>query len=75
MEILNIEFALFSHGGFFNHFLTAALGVKLRRNEANDNEYWFLKNNCAITRLDISNNHLLIVYLNRIDFMSDDLIT
>ncbi len=67
--------ALFSHGGFFMHFLTAALGVKMRRNKANDNEYWFLKNNCAITRLDVSNNHVLVVYVNRTGFLSDNLIT
>jgi broad specificity phosphatase PhoE len=67
--------ALFSHGGFFMHFLTAALGVKMRRNKANENEYWFLKNNCAITRLDVSNNHVLVVYVNRTGFLSENLIT
>jgi 2,3-bisphosphoglycerate-dependent phosphoglycerate mutase len=67
--------ALVSHGGFFMYLLTTALEINMRRNEAYDHDYWFLMNNCGITRLDISNDHVLIAYVNRTDFLPADLIT
>ena len=67
--------ALVSHGGFFMHLLTAALGVEMRRIKEFDHEYWFLKNNCAITRIDVYDERVVVVYANRTDFLPDDLIT
>jgi len=67
--------ALVSHGGFFMHFLTSALGIEMRRIEEFDYEYWFLKNNCAITRIDVIEERVLVVYVNRTDFLPDSLIT
>jgi 2,3-bisphosphoglycerate-dependent phosphoglycerate mutase len=67
--------ALVSHGGFFMHFLTAALEVDMKRIKEFDHEYWFLMNNCGITRLDINNGRVLVAYVNRTDFLPDDLIT
>ena len=67
--------AIVSHGGFFMHLLTIALGIEMRRIKEFDHEYWFLKNNCAITRIDVYDERVLVVYVNRTDFLPDDLIT
>jgi 2,3-bisphosphoglycerate-dependent phosphoglycerate mutase len=67
--------AIISHGGFFMHLLTTALGVEMRQIKEFEHEYWFLKNNCAITRIDIHDEHVLIAYVNRTDFLPDNLIT
>jgi 2,3-bisphosphoglycerate-dependent phosphoglycerate mutase len=67
--------ALVSHGGFFMHLFTTALGIKMRRKEDFDHDYWFLMNNCGITRLDISDGHVMVAYVNRTDFLPSHLIT
>ena len=67
--------AIFSHGGFFMHLLTAALGVEMCRIKESKHEYWFLKNNCAITRIDVRDENVFIAYVNRTDFLPDNLIT
>lgn len=67
--------ALVSHGGFFMHLLTTALKIEMRRIEEFDHEYWFLMNNCGITRLDVTNDRVLVMYVNRTDFLPSDLIT
>jgi len=67
--------ALVSHGGFFMHLFTTALEINLRRKEEFNHDYWFLMNNCGITRLDISNDHVLVAYVNRTDFLPSQLIT
>jgi 2,3-bisphosphoglycerate-dependent phosphoglycerate mutase len=67
--------ALVSHGGFFMHLLTAALGIEMRRIREFDHEYWFLMNNCGITRLDVTDGRVLVMYVNRTDFLPSNLIT
>ena len=67
--------ALVSHGGFFMYLFTTALGIKMRRNEEFDHDYWFLMNNCGITRLDVSDDHVQVAYVNRTDFLPSNMIT
>lgn len=67
--------AIISHGGFFVHLLTTALSIDMRRKKDFDHEYWFLMNNCGITRLDVANDHVSVAYTNRTDFLPDHLIT
>jgi len=67
--------AIVSHGGFFMHLFTTALGVKMRSVEDSHHEYWFLMNNCAITRLDVKDNRVLVAYTNRNGFLPHHLIT
>jgi 2,3-bisphosphoglycerate-dependent phosphoglycerate mutase len=67
--------AMVSHGGFFMYLLATALNIELHRNEEFNHQYWFLMNNCGITRLDVSNDHVQITYINRTDFLPDYLIT
>lgn len=67
--------ALVSHGGFFMHLLTAALKIEMRRIKEFEHEYWFLMNNCGITRLDVIDHQVLVAYINHTDFLPDHLIT
>jgi len=67
--------ALISHGGFFMHLFTTALKIPMRRIKEFEHEYWFLMNNCGITRLDVTDGNVLVHYVNRTDFLTDDLIT
>ena len=67
--------ALISHGGFFMHFLTTALNIDMPGNDSLGHKFWFLMNNCGITRLDIGNGRVFVSYINRTDFLPDHLIT
>lgn len=67
--------AIVSHGGFFMYFLTTALGIEMRRIHESLHMYWFLMNNCSITRLDVKDQQVLVTYANRNDFLPDHLIT
>ena len=61
--------ALVSHGGFFNYLLAAIVRFPL------ENYPWFYMNNTAITRIDFTKERVGIVYINRADFLSPNLIT
>jgi 2,3-bisphosphoglycerate-dependent phosphoglycerate mutase len=67
--------AIVSHGGFFMYLFTTALGIEMRRIQDSLHEYWFLMNNCSITRLDVKNEQVLIAYTNRNNYLPDHLIT
>jgi 2,3-bisphosphoglycerate-dependent phosphoglycerate mutase len=57
------------HGGIFARILTGLFDVQAE-------DYWFLMNNCAITRVDVEDDgHVRLVYLNKADFLPDDLVT
>ncbi|MDQ2691788.1 MAG: histidine phosphatase family protein [Chloroflexota bacterium] len=66
--------ALVSHGGFFMRLLSAVLKLPWRQ-AAHGLKSWFVLNNCAISRFDIRGEELNIAYLNRTDFLPDELIT
>lgn len=76
--------ALITHGGFFNPLLLAltdlqrvfpagspATGDEKRRSP----DFWFQLHNCSITRLDLSEDYRILVYMNRVDFLDSNLIT
>jgi len=63
-----------SHGGFFMQLLTCAIQVEMRRIADWMHEYWFLMNNCAITRIDVK-DQVLVCYTNRNNFLPAELIT
>lgn len=67
--------AIVSHGGFFMYLFTAALKLEMRRLDEAKHEYWFIMNNCGITRLDIQDGRVVVAYTNRTDFLTPDLIT
>jgi len=61
--------AIITHGGIFARILSALLDVRAER-------YWFLMNNCGISRIDINDDgHFTLMYLNKVDFLPDDMIT
>lgn len=62
--------AVFSHGGFYNAFMRQVLGLP-----AQEDGLWFVLNNTAITRIDFCSDEIIVVYLNRVDFLPTDLIT
>lgn len=61
--------AVFSHGAFFNYFLSAVL------NHSKQDGLWFLMNNTAISRLDFMPDFIDIVYTNRCNFLPREMIT
>jgi broad specificity phosphatase PhoE len=61
--------AVVGHGGFYNHLLAALLDMPKR------DGYWFALNNAAITRIDFHAEEVVLVYLNRVDFLPRELIT
>ncbi len=64
-----------SHGGFFNYLLTSALGVKFPPLDEVRHQFWFLMNNCAISRIDYDMEQVLVCYINRHDYLPGPLIT
>jgi 2,3-bisphosphoglycerate-dependent phosphoglycerate mutase len=61
--------ALITHGGFYDHLLTAMLDTH------HPNHFWFPLNNCAISRIEYSKGNLAVMYHNRFDFLPPELIT
>ncbi len=61
--------AVISHGGFYNYVLMAVLNLPLREG------FWFGLNNAAITRIDFVDGRADLMYLNRAEHLSDDLVT
>lgn len=57
------------HGGIFTHILTAFFNIQAER-------YWFLMNNCAISRVDLSDDgYVMLAYMNKVDHLPDHLVT
>lgn len=65
----NDRVAVVSHGGFYNDFLLAVLGLPIQ------NHLWFSMYNTAITRIDFHEDTTEVVYQNRVDHLPPDLIT
>jgi 2,3-bisphosphoglycerate-dependent phosphoglycerate mutase len=63
------QVGLVSHGGFYNALLSVMFGF------GPSAELWLLMNNAAITRLDIQNGRIELVYHNRVDYLPDHLVT
>ncbi len=61
--------AVISHGGFYNDFLAALLNLPER------DGVWFELSNAGITRIDFGEDHVNMLYANRVDFLPKDLIT
>lgn len=58
-----------THGGIFARILTALFDLRAE-------SYWFLMNNCGISRVDIRDNgHFILAYMNKVDHLPDHLVT
>lgn len=61
--------AIVTHGGIFARIISSLLDVGAEK-------YWFLMNNCAISRLDMDEDgRFTLMYINNVDHLTDDLIT
>jgi len=67
--------AIVTHGGFTNYLLRVMLRISLEEPDNRKLDYRLIYNNCAISRFDFVDNRILMVYHNRADFLTDDLIT
>ena len=66
----NHRVGLVMHGGIFARILYELFSAQRDRN------WWFLMNNCGISRVDISDNgHVTLAYMNKVDHLPDNLIT
>jgi 2,3-bisphosphoglycerate-dependent phosphoglycerate mutase len=66
--------AFFSHGEFFMRLLCAMLNLPYKQ-AAHDMKFWFLMNNCAISRFDVRNGKFNVTYVNRVDHLPGGLVT
>ena len=66
--------ALVGHGGFYNYFMGAVLG-QLDTIQGPHLSLRFLLNNAAITRVDFKNGTTNLVYHNRTEHLSSELIS
>ena len=65
------KIVLFSHFGFFNYFLSALINFEWSETVK------FKMNNAGISRIDVNDDRSLkeIVYINKVDFLPNELIT
>ena len=57
------------HAGIFAHILSVFYNIQAEN-------YWFLKNNCGISRIDVSaSGRVTLMYMNKVDQFPDHLIT
>jgi 2,3-bisphosphoglycerate-dependent phosphoglycerate mutase len=63
------QVAIVTHGGFANTLIREILQIP------EDYKVWFVLNNVSITRIDIQDGAYRIVYMNRVDFLPEDMIS
>jgi 2,3-bisphosphoglycerate-dependent phosphoglycerate mutase len=61
--------ALVSHGGFFQEVMAAVLGIPTF------GDHWLMQHNTGMARLDFSKGEFVLQYLNRLDWLTPDLIS
>jgi len=69
--------AVFTHAGFFQSLMTALFttGNTLTAPHLNTPRMGFGMSNASISRFEIDNDMIVVRYINRVDFLPDDLIT
>lgn len=68
--------AIVTHGGFFQSLLSAFLTTNsFATDSAGISAVWFGMSNASVSRFEIVNKSVGIRYLNRVDFLPDELIT
>lgn len=67
--------AIVTHGGFFVAILRTLFGFSTFANNERENQIWLHANNTSITRLDFGEDHIELIYLNRLDHLPTHLIT
>ncbi|MCA9932421.1 MAG: histidine phosphatase family protein [Ardenticatenaceae bacterium] len=69
------QVAIITHGGFFTAVVRTLLGFSTLEKREGENRIWLHANNTSITRLDFDDDHVELVYLNRLDHLPTHLIT
>ncbi len=65
----NHKVGVVMHGGIFARMLTVLFQIQTPK-------YWFLMNNCGISRVEISDDgRPMLIYMNKVDFLPDHLVT
>jgi broad specificity phosphatase PhoE len=65
----NHRVGIIMHGGIFARILSVLFNIQAER-------YWFLMNNCGISRVDVSDEgHVMLAYMNKVDHLPDHLVT
>lgn len=69
--------AIVSHGGFFQSLMTGLLSAddRLTALHLDEAEVWFGVSNASISRFEIENGQIAVRYLNRVDYLPDELIS
>ncbi len=68
--------AIVTHGGFSQAILTQLLGLHYPLYESDlERPVWFRFNNGSISRIDFHEDYAMVAYLNRVDYLSAELIT
>ena len=67
--------AIVTHGGFTNYLLRAMLQISPEEPDSRKLDYRLIYNNCALSRFDFVDNRIMMVYHNRADFLTDDLVS
>jgi 2,3-bisphosphoglycerate-dependent phosphoglycerate mutase len=60
-----------THGEFYNYVLAALFNLP----NPSEGRFWFALNNVAVTRIDFLGDAAMPIYMNRVDFLADDLVT
>lgn len=71
----NDKVAIVTHGGFFNYLVRTMFSIRLDEHDNRNLPFWFSFCNCAISRFDFVDERVTLIYHNRTDFMSDDLVS
>lgn len=61
--------ALISHGGFFQEFMAAALGIPSL------GDHWLMLHNTGVARLDYAEGEFVVQYINRLDWLPPELVS
>ena len=68
--------AIVTHGGFIQSLFTVLFEVpQMHSNLGNNRDIWIKFNNGSITRFDFLDDVVRLAYLNRVEFIPDDLLT
>jgi 2,3-bisphosphoglycerate-dependent phosphoglycerate mutase len=60
-----------THGEFYTYLVAAMLDLPAPP----EGKYWFPLNNAAVTRIDLSDGHVVPIYMNRAEFLPTELLT
>jgi 2,3-bisphosphoglycerate-dependent phosphoglycerate mutase len=68
--------ALVTHAGFFQSFMEAMINPHFSPTlTTNPHPWWFSVNNASVTYVELSNDRAIVRYVNKVEHLSDDLLS